>query len=153
MALVRPGDESDFRAIVLTDDALWERLREVGQPGIAFELPADLRNPVMVALIQSDYTVIRWWATSMHRVAVALAGIKRLLKDATFDTLRSNHQFRDTHRKFEGLLADVVKKSVSQFGDPWGLIALVRAAERHLPRRTALIVSPKLTLAETIDEK
>ena len=153
VALVRPGDESDFRAIVLADDALWARLREVGQPGIAFALPAHLRNPAMVAVIQADYTVIRWWATSMHRVAVALAGIKLLLSDATFDTLRSNHQFRDTHRKFELLLADVVKKSGSQFGDPWGLIALIRAAERHLPKRTALIVSPKLTLAETIDEK
>jgi hypothetical protein len=111
VALVRPGDESDFRAIVLADDALWARMRKVGQPGIAFELPAHLRNPVMVAVIQSDYTVIRWWATSMHRVAVALAGIKLLLKDAISDTsvrITSSATRIASSRPF----ADVVKKSV-----------------------------------------
>jgi hypothetical protein len=147
VALVRPGDEADFRAIPPSDDGVWARMREAGPAALELALPASLRRPERVAVIRADFAQIRWWATSMHRVSVKLAELRALVAGATFETVRDDERFGRLHKELGTLLADVVKRSGSQFGDPWGLLALNGAAASHPPKKTALIVSPRLTLS------
>ncbi|MEO7144468.1 MAG: hypothetical protein ABI165_13295 [Bryobacteraceae bacterium] len=142
--LLLPGDSDDtakYRRDVLGGDALWNRLKAVGQPGFRQELPA--LNDVQLAVVQSDYTNVMWWAESMATTAVKLAQMKKFIASVPADTLHNNPEFIDRYNDLQKHMADVVAKSGLSFGLPFGLVSLFRAAAGAVP--SAAIVSPALT--------
>jgi hypothetical protein len=147
VALVSP-DPDGFRHIPLADDDLWKNMRASGQPGFGQVLPPALRDPVRRAVIAADYTVIVWWSTSMAEAANALAEMQQFLAGADPASLHENNEFKKRRSQLIDALAGAIAKNQSQFGDPWGLLAMDAAAGRKAKAR-AIIVSPRLGLNRT----
>lgn len=129
LALVQPNDQNDYRRRAVSDDALWKEMRRAGPASLGTVLPADLRSDVRVAIIRADYVVISWWADSMHAAGEKLAEMNALLKAADPATLKENPEFHRKREALEKALAKAVAENKSQFGDPWGLVAMHQAAK------------------------
>ena len=125
LALLPAGEASnDARRLPLTTGVLWEQIKDNGQSnnfGGAFERYHF--SPNELADIDADYTLIRWWADVMHKMAVALEAILKYLarkpfvdpKDSALTQLRSalNHA-----------AALVGQDTKNEFAEPFGLIAM-----------------------------
>ena len=46
-----------------------------------------------------------------------------------------NNSFKQLRKNLASTLKDVVSKTKSEFGDPWGLVAMIRCQARSLRRR------------------
>ena len=119
------------------------------RPGAARNDLARKLGTVRAEHIISDYIVIRWWSDAMHGAAKALMEMRQFLGWADRAVARHRRGFRRAKRgKLEKELADVVKESKSQFGDPWGILAL-DAASRRVAQAQVTIVAPRLTAIYT----
>ena len=128
LALVQPNDQNDFRGRAMSSDVLWKELRRAGPAALATVLPQDLKTDHRVAIIRADYVLISWWADSMHAAGAALAEMNALLKSANPAALNTNPEFHRRREALEKALAKAVADNHSQFGDPWGLVAMHQAA-------------------------
>jgi len=141
--LVQVGEE-DHRRLPATDDKLWKEMSSKGQPG--FKTIPKLKNlsADKIGAITTDYSVIMWWAESMKEMSENLAAIREFVtnnpgidpQDDTFKALR---------KKLASTLKEVASKTKSEFGDPWGLIAMDQCSGQRAAAQ-ALITSPKLSL-------
>jgi hypothetical protein len=142
--LVQRGEKEDHRRLPVIDPGLWKEMTSKGQP--AFKTIAKLKNlsADKLGAIITDFSVIIWWAESMAEMSKKLAAIRGFIKsnpgaspeDPTFKALR-----KDLAEK----LKDVASKTKSQFGDPWGLVAMDQCSGQRAVAH-ALIVGPKLSL-------
>ncbi|HEX8475573.1 MAG TPA: hypothetical protein VF666_16210 [Pyrinomonadaceae bacterium] len=130
-ALVQTGEEDDYRRLPATDNALWRELRELSNPqSFRFvqkikALKAEKRLPmeVIVGGIGSDFLVIRWWAKEMREMGVKLAEVRAFLKkNPNIDP--ENNDFKAQRRSLAEHLKGVASRTKSEFGDPWGLVAM-----------------------------
>jgi hypothetical protein len=97
-----------------------------------------------LADISSDYTVIMWWAESMKEMSESLAEMRRFLDDHPgIDP--ENKTFKSHRKKLASKLKDVASKTKSQFGDPWGLVAMDQACGGRASAK-ALITGPSLSV-------
>ena len=111
--LVLPDGDDRFRLAPATDDALWDRMKDIGPANfeqLFAQLPA--------AVIRADYLAIQWWADTMCRTGAVLARIG------------AEPQLRDQLAKD---LRDVAGKAHEQFGKPWGLVAMFLAGGGAAP--------------------
>lgn len=156
LSLVKPGESDDYRRIPLRDDALWKRMRDTGQPGFRFILPPPITGgtseAIRVGVIESDYTVIVWWADAMAKAAELLADMRVFLKDRHDPAdhrlppeLDADEEFLERRRTLEKAMVKAIRNNRSTFDDPWGLIALHRASA-GTAKATAMVISPKFTL-------
>jgi hypothetical protein len=129
--LVLPDGDDRFRLAPATDDALWERMKDLGPAN--FE---QLFAPLPAAVIRADYLAIEWWADTMCRTGAVLARIA------------AEPQLRDQLAKD---LRDVAGKAHEQFGKPWGLVAMFLAGGGAAPaglriagKRIAFAAGPAL---------
>ena len=80
LSLIKVGESDDYRRIPLRDDKLWKKMRDAGQPGFRFILPPPITGgsseAIRVGVVESDYSVIVWWAGAMAKAA------ERLERDA-----------------------------------------------------------------------
>ena len=112
--LLVPSDGDDrFRLAPATDDALWNRMKDLGPAN--FE---QLFAPLPAAVIRADSLAIQWWADTMCRTGAVLARIG------------AEPQLRDQLAKD---LRDVAGKAHEQFGKPWGLVAMFLAGGGAAP--------------------
>jgi len=124
-ALTEDDDDQSYRAIPMTDDALWKKMRAAGQPGINTVLPPQLRNDaVKLGTIIADYSVIVWWATTMHETAKQVEKMRAFLKANPNVDLRHDNSFKRLRNELADHLGKVAKDTKTQFGDPWGLLAM-----------------------------
>jgi hypothetical protein len=159
LALVKPGEPDEYRRIPLRDDRLWQKMRDTGQPGFRFILPPPITGgsleAIRVGVVESDYTLIVWWATAMAKAAERLAAMREFLvrqpgrrvaaHDPLPPELDQNPEFLALRRDLEKAMAKAIKNNKSTFDDPWGLIALHRASA-GTATAAATLISPKLTL-------
>jgi hypothetical protein len=138
--LVLPGDPDAVRRQPATDDQLWNRMKDIGQPGfpaIFHGVPAPL-----VGAITADYTTIQWWADAMNRTARELAAFRLWISrhpGATAD----DPDFQDQRKSLASRLRDVAATTREEFGQPWGLLAMYRLTGPHAAAKI-LISSPSL---------
>jgi hypothetical protein len=144
LALIPADDvERAHRRAAIEDEASWAALEAAGPAAAQHDLVRRL-GPVRAEHIISDYIVIRWWSDAMHGAAKALMDMRQFLGGRTAQSLASDAEFAKRRSKLERELADVVKESKAQFGDPWGMLAL-DAASRRVAQVQATLVAPKLT--------
>jgi len=142
--LVQTGEVAQQRRLPATDDLLWKEMREVGQP--SFGAIAKLKNlpgPVLGA-ITADYSAIVWWAESMTELGAALAEVRDFInKNPAADPQAES--FKGLRKTLASKLKEVAANTKSEFGDPWGLIAMDQASGQQAAASVRLI-SPTLAV-------
>ena len=142
--LVQAGEKDEFRRRAATDDALWKEMSQLGQP--SFPTIAKLKNlsKAEVALVETDYTVIMWWAESMKDMSEQLAEVRQfLLTNPGADP--KGEPFTKLRNRLGSKLREVASKTKSQFGDPWGLVAMDLASGQRASAE-ALLNGPTVAL-------
>jgi ParB-like chromosome segregation protein Spo0J len=148
LALIPADDvERAHRRLAVENEASWSALTAAGPAAARNDLARKL-GTVRAEHIISDYIVIRWWSDAMHGAAKALMEMRQFLGGRTAQSLATDADFARKRGKLEKELADVVKESKSQFGDPWGILAL-DAASRRVAQVQVTLVAPKLTAIYT----
>jgi hypothetical protein len=145
--LLLPGDHSDadkYRRDILASDVLWAQLKKAGQANVGQAVPELANDANRLNLVRSDYTAIMWWAESMASTAQKLMDVRTFVGKADPAALEDNYKFNSLRKDLQNHIADVVANSQLQFGLPFGLAALYRAAYPEA-RAVGLIVSPALT--------
>jgi hypothetical protein len=147
--LLLPGNQSDtekYRRDILANDDIWAKLKEAGQFNFGGILPALAHDAIKLNVVNSDFTIIMWWAKSMASTAKKLEAMRSFIGNADPATLNGNNTFNALRNDLQKHVAGVVANSKLQFGLPFGLVALYHAA---LPQAVAngMIVSEGLTKA------
>jgi hypothetical protein len=142
--LVQKSEEDDFRRAPATNDALWKEMSKQGQANFKFIGALKTLNAAALGAVTTDYTVIKWWAAAMKEMSESLVEIRRFLdKNPGID--RDNKTFIALRRKLGSKLKEVVKNTKSEFGDPWGLVAMDQASGNSASAK-ALITGSSLTI-------
>ena len=131
------------RLLPLNNDALWSKMSEGGQTTFA-TLFSD-RNEVEVAVITSDYTIIKWWASAMNGLGQSLSKLLRFV-NASGVTDPNNNTFIALRGDLDKKLKAVAQQTHDQFSEPWGLVAMDMASDRH-SQTNLLIICPWLSLS------
>jgi hypothetical protein len=138
--LVMPGDDDALRLRPAIDDSLWNRMKEVGQPGFSGLFPG--APEPLVGAIRGDYSAIQWWVDAMSGAAAQLAAMRQW---------RSRHpgaspddfEFQKLRRGLADHLQKVAANTKEEFGKPWGLIAMNQLVGQRSGAKM-LLTSPKL---------
>lgn len=142
--LVQTGEADQFRRPPAIDDSLWKEMSQQGQPN--FRFIGALRNlsPAALGAITSDYSVIKWWAESMKEMSAKLAEMRKFIADHP-GVDPEDKTFKSLRKKLASKLKDVARKTKSEFGDPWGLVAMDQASGAKASAK-AFITGPKLSV-------
>jgi hypothetical protein len=109
--LVLPDGDDAFRLRPVTDDHLWNQMKDLGPANFGQLLPQTQADGV-----RPDYLAIQWWAESMRGAAEILTQMSRSAPaDPNFQKLRHD---------LASHLRDVAAKAHEQFGTPWGQVAM-----------------------------
>jgi hypothetical protein len=138
--LVQPDDPDPYRRRPAEDPALWSRMKELGQPSFRQVFPG--LNEVQLAVVQGDYTLIRWWSSAMRATAEVLAAIEEVPVHDPED-----NRFKIMRVKFSRHLATVAERTQPRWSDPWGLIAVDLLTGRA-GDASVEITGPKLALSK-----
>src|SRR5215813_3039855 len=144
-ALVQPGEEDDFRRLPATNDKLWKEMSAQGQPNFRFIPQLKQLNAARLGAVATDYTVIKWWAEAMATMSERLAELRQFLKDNP-KVDPGNKSFVARRKNLAKSLKDVAKNTKSEFGDPWGLVAMDQVSGGKSGVRTVLM-GPTLALS------
>jgi len=140
--LVQEGEEDAVRRLPATDDNLWKEMSEQGQPNFRF-IP-QLKKTAFLGAITTDYSVIKWWAESMAKMSEKLAEVRQFLKDnPQIDP--GNKTFIALRKNLASKLKAVASNTRSEFGDPWGLVAMDQVSGSKASAKT-LLMGPKLAI-------
>jgi hypothetical protein len=88
--------------------------------------------------------VIMWWAESMKEMSARLAEMRKFLNDHPGIDPK-NEAFKSLREKLASKLKEVASNTKSEFGDPWGLVAMDQVSGGKAKAR-ALITGPKLAV-------
>lgn len=143
--LVQDGDKDAVRRDPAVNDALWNLMKQRGQPGIPALFPG-VAAPYLSA-IQADYTTIEWWADAMVDAAQKLAAFRVWLAQHPTATLE-DADFQKLRDDLAGYLRGVAANTRDEFGQPWGLIAMNQLAGRKAGAKI-LITGPRLVLKKS----
>ncbi len=128
--LVQSGEEAEQRRLPATDDQLWKQMTEVGQPSFAAIAKLAHLPVTTLGAIRSDYTVIMWWARSMKEMGEALAEVREFIGKNPGANPQAE-PFKGLRKKLASKLKEVASNTKSEFGDPWGLVAMDQASGRQ----------------------
>jgi hypothetical protein len=151
-SLVQVGEADDYRRLPVSDDALWKELKQLGNPQSfksvekikALKTTKKLPIEVVVGGIGTDYLVIRWWAQEMRKMGEKLSEVRNFLKNKPkIDP--ENNEFKALRRALAEHLKGVASRTKSQFGDPWGLVAMDLATGKNAKARV-LLTGPRFGL-------
>jgi hypothetical protein len=138
--LVPPSDPEAFRRAPLTDDALWARMKDAGQPSFRQLFPR--LDPVRLAEITGDYTLIRWWAKTMSDTAAILGEL-----DAVPTSDPEDKRFSKMRSALSHHLRSVAADTKPRWNDPWGLITM-DVLTGHEAKASIQITGPKLNISK-----
>jgi hypothetical protein len=130
--LLMPGDQTDadrYRREVLAGDTIWDQFDGQTTIGLVMQKEKgwgldDPRIPVLAA----DYSVIVWWAAAMSSTAAKVVEMQDFLKNTDPVTLETNKAFIARKADVQKHVLGVVQRSPMSFDQPFGLVALARAA-------------------------
>lgn len=142
--LVQKGEADDFRQRPAIDDKLWKEMSEKGQFNFASIAKLKTLPPAALGVVKSDFIVIMWWAESMKEMSARLAEVRKFLKDHP-GVDPKNEAFKSLREKLAAKLKDVARNTKSEFGDPWGLVAMDQASGGKATAK-ALIIGTKLAV-------
>jgi hypothetical protein len=158
-SLVQVGESDDYRRLPATDDALWKELRQLGNPQTfkavekikALKMAKKIPIEIIVGGIGTDYLVISWWAREMRRMGEKLSEVRNFLKNKPkIDP--ENNEFKALRRGLAEHLKGVASRTKSEFGDPWGLIAM-DLATGQVARAKAQLTGPRIAFMRERDTK
>jgi hypothetical protein len=125
--LVQSEEEQAFRRKPAIDDTLWKEMSKQGQANFKFIEALKTLNAAQLGPVNKDYTVIKWWAESMEEMGQSLLEMRKFLDDnAGID--EKNKTFISLRKKLGSKLKQVASNTKSEFGDPWGLVAMDQAS-------------------------
>jgi hypothetical protein len=140
--LIHPDDNDAFRLAPLQDDALWSQMKDAGPAALNTVLTG--LPSAQIAVVATDYVVIRWWSQAMHGMAEKLAEVRDFFaRNPSPDPNDSGLQ--DLRRNLAKHMASVADNTREEFGHPWGLLAMDRAAAGQSVA-TVRIVAARLAL-------
>lgn len=142
--LILPGERDEARRLPASDDKLWNEMRKTGQPGFKhIEKLKKLSAPILGA-VTADYSLIVWWAETMTEMGERLEEIRQFFK-ANPNADPENNTFKSLRKKLASKLKDVASDTRSEFGDPWGLVAVDQLSGRRADAK-AHIMGPLISL-------
>jgi hypothetical protein len=142
--LVQSGEADQFRRLPASDDNLWKEMTEQGQANFRFVEKLRNLSPAALGAVTSDYGVIMWWAESMKEMSKKLADMRKFIaSNPGVDP--ENNTFKSLRKKLASKLKDVASNMKSEFGDPWGLVAMDQVSGGKASAK-ALIVASKLVI-------
>ena len=142
--LVQTGEEDEFRRLPASDDNLWKEMSDQGQPNFRFIPQLKQLDPVALRVVTVDYTVVKWWAESMAKMSERLAEMRQFLTDnPQIDP--GNKTFTALRNKLASGLKAVASNTRSEFGDPWGLVAMDQVSGGKADAK-ALLMGPSLAV-------
>jgi hypothetical protein len=119
----------NFRYAFLDSDKIWNQVE--GWTDIARVMQQEqgwqLNDPRIQWLI-TDYKTIEWWASAMSSTADKIVEMRNFLKTADPATLKTNQDFIAKKADVQKHVMGAVKSSAISFDQPFGLVALDRAA-------------------------
>jgi len=142
--LVQEGDDDAARRYPAIDDTLWNRMKELGQPGFPSLFPG-IAAP-LAAAIEADYSTIQWWADAMVATARKLSEFRSWLNQHPAAALE-DPDFQQRRNDLAGYLRGVAANTREEFGQPWGLIAMNQLAGSTAGAKI-LISGPDLVLSK-----
>jgi hypothetical protein len=128
-AIIALNDTDHARLRLAHDDVLWQQVKQLGPAADLGPLLPGVPEPIERA-IAADYATIAWWAAAMAGAAEPLARLQQLTRngvdshDAAFTALRE---------QLARHLQSAASHTRSEFGQPWGLLALFEASGRLAP--------------------
>ena len=141
LQVIQPGDENDFRRIPMQDDNLWKQMTSLGQFAMRSVMPPQLKGDVAFALVQHDYTVIRWWSAAMSTAAAQVASMLNFLNGADAETLKDNNDFKKKREELAKAVTNIVKNSQPDFLDAWGILAIDAATHNRAVVHATLLTN------------
>jgi hypothetical protein len=145
--LLMPGDQNDedlYRRNVLTNDNIWNQFQGQTTIGPVMERVSGWRSgDYRIGILEQDYTVILWWAAAMHSTAVKIVDMQDFLKTTDPNTLKSNKVFLHKRDDVQKHVLNLLKKSPMSFDQPFGLVALAKAAG-SAAFSTGVLLSPAI---------
>lgn len=144
-SLVQAGESDDYRRLPATDNALWKELRQLGNPQSfkfvekikALKTAKKLSIDIIVGGIGTDYLVISWWAEEMRKMGEKLSEARSFLKNKSKIDPK-NEEFKALRSGLAEHLKGVASRTKSEFGDPWGLVAMDLATGRNAKAKAQL---------------
>jgi hypothetical protein len=112
-------------------DALWNQMKQTGNTAVfgpLFGFHADSNDPA-VGAAGADYIVITDWAKAMNAAGAAIRDIEDKLASGALDA--SDTGLTAAREQLNHRLADVVKDTHEQFGDPLGMIMVYLASGQN----------------------
>lgn len=142
--LVQSGERDEFRRLPASDDALWKEMTKLGQPSFSQIAKLQSLSKLELALVSSDYTVIMWWAVAMKEMSEKLAEMRQFLQQNPGVDPKSE-AFAKLRKSLSSKLKEVASNTKSEFGDPWGLVAMDQASGQKAAAE-AMINGPTLAI-------
>jgi hypothetical protein len=136
------------RALPLTDDGIWQAMKKAGFSnhfgglfnGRGF-------NAVDLGNIETDYTYIVWWASTMEGMGLALAKLLGFIAQSPdLKADLKNDTFMNLRKGLDNAMASVTKRVKNEFSEPFGLLAMDLASGQRAAT-TVQMRSAKLTLS------
>jgi hypothetical protein len=141
-SLIHPGDPDEFRLAPLQDDALWKQMKGAGPAALGTVLPH--LGSERIAVIASDYTLIRWWSQAMREMGERLTEVRKFFAQNP-DPDPEDVALKALRAELAGSMASVAKNAREEFGHPWGLLAMDRASAGECGA-TVTVIAGRLTL-------
>ncbi len=133
-ALLDPADQTQqaqARIRVLQSDAAWSAMDDCGAVAKFAYLPElAIIDRTAIPVVGADWTSIRWWATSINRVAPALAETLAALESAPSQNPATDKNFMEKRAKLSMILGAVARDTKAAFVDGWGA-AVIFALSGH----------------------
>ncbi len=132
LLLPPPGDQTEgdnYRPEFLDSDVIWNQIE--GSTDIARVMQKEkgwqLSDP-RVQFLATDYKTIEWWADAMSSTAAKVADMQTFLQSADPATVETNKTFIAKKADVQQHVMGLVRNSPMSFDQPFGLVALDRAA-------------------------
>ena len=143
--ILQSESSSQYRVQILTDDSLWQQLKQTGGTLVNVgRLFPQLNINSQIPLVAGDYLVIEWWAATMANMAQTLSGARSVLSQ-TPPPAQGSPEFEKVQTDLWRRMADVVRNTQDRFSDPWGVLAMDLASGQR-SAASAQIVSTGLIL-------
>jgi hypothetical protein len=150
-ALIERNDSDSNRYRYDLLDQHWADALQIGPnnnlgPLMGLHL-TDPRELNITQLLRSDVYTIDWWATAMQTAGASILQMQQFLAGAGPATLADNPEFVRRRAQLQKTMADVIRKSVTQFDEPWGLVSMFwasgsKGAFAKLVAKGLLVVRP-----------
>lgn len=107
----------------------------------------DPRELNITHLLMSDVYTIDWWANAMQTAGTSILQMQQFLAGADPATVADTPEFVSRRAQLQKTMAEVIRKSLTQFDEPWGFVSMFwasgsKGASAKLVAKGLLVVRP-----------